>query len=228
VDPALSITGQPYVFTGDDPLNATDPTGSMVDQGPGEPIAGVSASSAVIADKIDVTEAENGTSDNGAAYNAKANSGPISPWIAYPALASDCWSRVWTTAPTKGSSRRKVARMQPPQEQDRSTRGACPSTLRRPLTVRWTITNNIERRAAEQFGGRGIEIDPVPGLENLSRADARAVEQVLIEENGGPGGGQLQNSINSIARSNPIYQQSIERGCEILKTVGYSASTVCG
>jgi hypothetical protein len=51
---------------------------------------------------------------------------------------------------------------------------------------------------------------------------------VLIEENGGPGGGQLQNSINSIARSNPIYQQSIERGCEILKTVGYSASTVCG
>ena len=27
VDPALAITGQPYAFTGDDPLNATDPLG---------------------------------------------------------------------------------------------------------------------------------------------------------------------------------------------------------
>lgn len=66
------------------------------------------------------------------------------------------------------------------------------------------ITNNIERRAAEQLASKGISINPIDGLENLSRSDARAVEQVLIEENGGPGGGQLLNKINSIARSNPV------------------------
>lgn len=47
------------------------------------------------------------------------------------------------------------------------------------------------------------------------RDQHRAVEQVLIKENGGPGGGQHLNKINSIARSNPIYEQSIQRGCEI-------------
>ena len=82
------------------------------------------------------------------------------------------------------------------------------------------ITNNIERRAAEQLASKGIDINPIDGLENLSRADARAVEQVLIEDNGGPGG-QLLNKINSIATSNPAYGPSIQRGCEILAAVGY-------
>jgi RHS repeat-associated protein len=90
------------------------------------------------------------------------------------------------------------------------------------------ITNNIERRAAEQLASKGISINPINGLENLSRSDARAVEQVLIEENGGPGGGQLLNKINTIARSNPIYEQSIQRGCELLAAVGQSAPNVCG
>jgi hypothetical protein len=44
------------------------------------------------------------------------------------------------------------------------------------------ITNSLERRAAEHLGSKGIEIDAIPGLQNLSRADARAVEQVLIEK----------------------------------------------
>jgi RHS repeat-associated protein len=83
------------------------------------------------------------------------------------------------------------------------------------------ITNNIARRTAEQFASKGINIDPIPGLGNLSRADARSVEQVLIEQNGGPGGGQLLNKINSIAQSNPAYAQSIQRGCDILSAVGY-------
>jgi hypothetical protein len=50
---------------------------------------------------------------------------------------------------------------------------------------------------------------------------------VLIEENDGPGG-QLLNKINSIAQSNPIYGQSIQRGCAILATIGYAAPNVCG
>ncbi len=90
------------------------------------------------------------------------------------------------------------------------------------------ITNNIERRAAEQLASKGIDINPIAGLENLSRADARSVEQVLIEENGGPGGGQLLNKINSIARSNPNYGASIQRGCALLATVGFAAPNVCG
>ena len=91
------------------------------------------------------------------------------------------------------------------------------------------ITNNLARRAAEQLAGKGIDIEAIDGLSgNLSRADARAVEQVLIEEYGGSGGGQLINKINSISPNNPIYQQSIQRGCAILASVGYSAPNVCG
>lgn len=89
------------------------------------------------------------------------------------------------------------------------------------------ITNDIERRAAEQLASKGIDINAIEGLTNLSRTDARAVEQVLIEDNGGPGG-QLLNRINSIALSNPIYEQSIQRGCAILATIGYAATNVCG
>lgn len=53
-------------------------------------------------------------------------------------------------------------------------------------------------------------------LTRRRRADAKAVEQVLIEHYGGPNGGQLLNKINSIAPSNPIYASSIQRGCAIL------------
>lgn len=88
------------------------------------------------------------------------------------------------------------------------------------------ITNNIERRAAEQMGSKGIRIRGIPGLANLSRSDARSVEQVLIEHNGGPGG-QLLNKINSISPNNPLYGSSIRRGCAILSAVGYPALGVC-
>jgi RHS repeat-associated protein len=89
------------------------------------------------------------------------------------------------------------------------------------------ITNDIARRAAEQFAGKGITIRAILGLTDLSRSDARAVEQVLIEEYGGPSGGQLLNKINSIAKTNPIYAQSIQRGCAILAGIGYPAPNVC-
>ena len=90
------------------------------------------------------------------------------------------------------------------------------------------ITNNVARRGAEHLAEKGITINEIPGLTSLSRADARAVEQVLIESNGGPGGGQLLNKINSIAESNPAYGQSIQRGCQLLASVSYSvSSSVC-
>ena len=84
------------------------------------------------------------------------------------------------------------------------------------------ITGNLERRAAEQLTEKGIRIQPIEGLENLSRADARAVEQVLIETHGlGRDGGTLLNKINSISPNNPIYQQSIQRGNDLLRQAGY-------
>jgi RHS repeat-associated protein len=82
------------------------------------------------------------------------------------------------------------------------------------------ITNNLARRAA-QHAARFV-IQRIPGLSNLARADARAVEQVLIENfQLGKNGGTLLNQINSIAQSNPAYAQAIQRGIQILKSVGY-------
>jgi RHS repeat-associated protein len=82
------------------------------------------------------------------------------------------------------------------------------------------ITNDVVRRGIEH--GTRFAIRKIPGLSNLSRADAKAVEQVLIETfKLGKNGGQLLNKINSIAKTNPVYAQSIQRGLQILKSVKY-------
>jgi hypothetical protein len=82
------------------------------------------------------------------------------------------------------------------------------------------ITNNLARRAAEQLADKGIQIEKLMG--DLSRSDARAVEQALIEIHGlGRDGGTLINRINSIATSNPAYAGRIQRGYELLQSIGY-------
>jgi hypothetical protein len=83
------------------------------------------------------------------------------------------------------------------------------------------ITDEIARRAAEQLRQKGIPIEKF--MENLSRQDARAVEQALIEIHGlGKNGGTLMNHINSIARSNPKYAAALRRGLELLESIGYT------
>ena len=82
------------------------------------------------------------------------------------------------------------------------------------------ITNDFARRAAEHLGAKGWTIEKIPGLDALSRYDARSVEQVLIEQ------GELanlNNKIDSIAESNQIYEQAIQRGNDILRMVGILA-----
>lgn len=82
------------------------------------------------------------------------------------------------------------------------------------------ITNNLARRAAEHLAKKGINIEPL--MQGLSRADARAVEQALIEVNGLiKNGGTLLNKINSISPANPIYGTQLQRGFELLKSIGY-------
>ena len=82
------------------------------------------------------------------------------------------------------------------------------------------ITSDFARRQAEHFARKGIVIEPL--MKNLSRADARSVEQALIKIHGlGKNGGTLLNKINSISQMNPIYTESLELGYELLKSIGY-------
>ena len=81
------------------------------------------------------------------------------------------------------------------------------------------IIQNFDQRTAYWLNKNGWDIKPIPNLfENLSRFDAHAVEQVLIEHNGL---GNLANQRNSIAATNPIYQTAIQRGIEILRIIGF-------
>lgn len=86
------------------------------------------------------------------------------------------------------------------------------------------ITDDIVKRGQAHLREKGIVITKVRGLEGLSRADARAVEQTLIDFHGlGKDGGTLINKINSISKiKNPTkYEQGLIRGAELLKKAGY-------
>ncbi len=80
------------------------------------------------------------------------------------------------------------------------------------------MTKHFEIRAEQHNYSRGWAIEKIPGLfKTLNYYDARAVEQVLIEQAGLP---DLYNKINSISRINIIYPEAINRGNEILKLIG--------
>jgi len=82
------------------------------------------------------------------------------------------------------------------------------------------ITSNLEQRTV-QHASR-FAISEIPGLSNLARADAQAVEQALIEMHGlARNGGTLLNKINSIASTNPGYARALAHGLELLEKAGY-------
>lgn len=80
------------------------------------------------------------------------------------------------------------------------------------------ITNNIERRAAEHGRDKGISINEISDGLNLTRQDARNVEQALIEHYGLD---NLLNVRNSISPKRSNYHQRVNRGNEILNSLGY-------
>jgi len=82
------------------------------------------------------------------------------------------------------------------------------------------ITNDLARRAAEHLRSKGIRIREL--LRGISRTEAKAVEQALIEIHGlGRTGGTLLNKINSIAQTNSAYAEQLKIGYEMLKKAGY-------
>jgi RHS repeat-associated protein len=83
------------------------------------------------------------------------------------------------------------------------------------------ITDNIVARAAAHMRKKGIGIEEL--LPGLSRFDARAIEQVIIDHfQLGKNGGSLMNKINSISAKNPIYNDAIKRGKQLLEGAGIS------
>jgi filamentous hemagglutinin len=59
-------------------------------------------------------------------------------------------------------------------------------------------------------------------MRGLTRSDAKAVEQALIEIHGlSKNGGSLLNLINSIAKSNPAYAAQLTRGLDLFTAAGY-------
>ncbi len=64
-----------------------------------------------------------------------------------------------------------------------------------------------------------MKIQRMGGLTGPSRADARAVEQALIEREGLS---SLANAINSIAKVNLIHDFAVRRGQQILHSQGHA------
>jgi filamentous hemagglutinin len=84
------------------------------------------------------------------------------------------------------------------------------------------ISSNYVARQAAHLAERGISIERIPGLSGLTKLQARAVEQVLIESYGlSKNGGSLLNKINSIATRNEIYADAIVAGRKLLQDAGY-------
>ena len=86
------------------------------------------------------------------------------------------------------------------------------------------ITNDMARRSAEHArAGRSFTPVPIPGASNLSRGEARAIEQACIDLGGlAPAGGLLENRINSISPSRDYKDAAVAFGLAKLKEIGGS------
>jgi hypothetical protein len=78
------------------------------------------------------------------------------------------------------------------------------------------ITSNLARRSVEH----GAKLDEIAS--GLTRTEARGVEQALIEVHGlAKNGGSLTNKINSISRTNAIYDGAVAFGRQLIQYITY-------
>jgi RHS repeat-associated protein len=75
------------------------------------------------------------------------------------------------------------------------------------------ITNDLERRAAQH--GERFALSPVTS-ESMTRGEARAIEQAMMERNPG-----FENIRNSISPAHPWYQQAVDWGEQWLQSNGF-------
>jgi hypothetical protein len=135
-----------------------------------------------------------------------------------------------TTTTPKGKPAQSAAEVKPNTTEAQSAADVKPSVKDAPTTVYRSvnkatgkveyvgITNDLARREVEHMRQRGLPIDEF--MVGLSRSDAIAVEQALIEMHGlGKNGGTLLNKINSIAKTNPTYAQQVKRGYDLLESM---------
>lgn len=80
------------------------------------------------------------------------------------------------------------------------------------------MTSNFLRREAEHARDLGRKIEQIGQLPPLLRNQARGVEQALIERYGLS---NLENKINSISTSNPIYNGAVNFGNNLLNKIGF-------
>jgi hypothetical protein len=84
--------------------------------------------------------------------------------------------------------------------------------------IRWNHERSGQARRGAPSEQGHQKLDKL--MTGLSRADARSVEQALIEIHGlEKNGGTL--IINSIASTNPAYASAVQRGDELFRSIGY-------
>src|SRR5437588_9217489 len=92
--------------------------------------------------------------------------------------------------------------------------GKVVSVYMKAITPYVGITKNIAAREIAH-GERLVAI-----AKDLTRTEARGVEQAIIEKMGlAKNGGTLTNKINSVARGNPIYNDAATFGRRLLKSL---------
>jgi hypothetical protein len=78
------------------------------------------------------------------------------------------------------------------------------------------ISKNLAQREL-QHGEKLVEV-----AGGLTRKQARGIEQAIIEQKGlAKNGGALTNKINSIAKTNSIYNEAVGFGRQLLKSIGF-------
>ncbi len=186
VDPAVAQTGEPYAYADDDPANLSDPTGdswynpaswNWGTVGLGTGLVVLTALNVAqlgadpVTDGLEVADVAALTTEAGLDTTAAVTAEIADAAEEGTGAINTGDMSVYTSVNDEGD------------------------------TNYVGITNSIERRAGEQLAEKGINIRPIDGLEDLSREDARSVEQALIKTMVAPGAANLSTKLTASRRA---------------------------